>query len=81
MGDFKELPLMKGIERMTREKVSGDGARVSACTGALRRSETGESGFRANVAKTAENPNVRVRFFHWQLSSSKANYPEFLAVL
>lgn len=25
MGDFKELPLTKGIERMMREKVTGDG--------------------------------------------------------
>lgn len=28
---MKGLPLMKGIERMMREKVSGDVARVSAC--------------------------------------------------
>lgn len=35
VGDFKELPLMKGIERMMREKVTGDGARLSACTGDL----------------------------------------------
>lgn len=65
---MKGLPLMKGIERMMREKVSGDVARVSACEGIGR-----GGGVCAHVAKMRANPNVRKGFFHWQFSSSKVN--------
>lgn len=39
VGDFKELPLMKGIERMMREKVTGDGVQGGSAGGQRRASQ------------------------------------------
>lgn len=61
---MKGLPLMKGIERMMREKVSGDVARAR---GSAEESEIGGGGVCAHVAKMRANPNVRKGFIHWQL--------------
>lgn len=43
MGDLKELPLMKGTERMIGEKVDGGGGRVSVHEGLCRGPKTEES--------------------------------------